>query len=214
MSKTTRILVAVQEPVERVGVQTLLSNDVRLNVVAETDNREHAIRLCRETKPDVILTTLHVAGSKPVDFVTRLHRHCPQAKILFWSTRCETACLNELVRAGVAGYLLKEATPEAVLKTIQAIVEDVICFSQSTISKLVEQKESESDLIKALGLTQREQQILDLMAQGKDNTYIAAILELSPQTVRNYSSSLYTKLGVSSRSEAILWVKENALEKE
>ncbi len=210
MSKTTRILVAVQEPVERLGIRTLLDNDARLTVVAETDNRKEAIRLCREVKPEVILATLQVAGSDPVSFVTRLHLNCPQTKILLWSTRCETTCLRELVRAGVAGYLLKEAIPDAVLNTIRAIVEDINCFSPAVTAELVGQEEEEPEL----DLTQRERQILELIAQGHDNIYIAAKLELSSQTIRNYCSSIYTKLGVNSRIEAILWAKESGLGKE
>jgi len=213
MTKTARILIAVQEQVERVGIQTLLSDVVGLTVVAETDNSSDAIRLCREIKPDIILTTLHVAGSNPVDFVTHLRQHCSQTKILLWSSRCEPACLHELVVAGISGYLLKDTLADALLSTIHAIINDVNCFSSRITQEFVKQVKNQLTSIEIMGLTRREQQILGLMAKGKNNITIATELNLAPQTIRNYSSLMYAKLGVSSRSEAVLWERENSLRK-
>lgn len=214
MLRTIRVLVAVQEPVERIGIQSMLSDDTDLTVVAETDDSIEAIRLCRELQPDIVLSTLHVAGSKPVDFVIHLRQDCPQTKILLWSTRCETTYLHELVKAGIAGYLLKDVTPDGVVKAIGAVIEGINCFSPSVIGELIREEENEPDLVEVFDLTWRERQILGLMGEGKGNNYIAEKLDLSPQTIRNYSSSLYSKLGVGSRNEAILWFRKHSLNEE
>jgi DNA-binding NarL/FixJ family response regulator len=113
-----------------------------------------------------------------------------------------------LVQAGAMGYVLKDEAPEALVQAVRSVARGGTWFSRPVVETLVHAKNDESD---APPLTERETQIMRLIAQGLDNARIAEELCLSEQTIRNYVSRLYAKIGVQTRAEAVVWGRDHEI---
>ncbi len=124
------------------------------------------------------------------------------------TSHAEAATIRALMKAKISGYLLKDEAPEHLLQAVRVLGSGATWFSQGVMEKMMNSTDAEDDLVT---LSPRERQILRLLAQAKDNATIANELSLAEQTVRNHVSTLYSKLGVSSRVEAIVWVRERNL---
>ena len=205
MTNKTRVLLADDHPLVRTGLRTTLTVEIDIDLVAEATDGNEVQSLCRELQPDVLLLDLNMPGPTPYETIAYLREHCPATKALILTAYDEDAYVRGLAAAGVMGYVLKDEAPETVIQAIRAVMQGQMWFSQPIVEKLACQ-EIEDTL-----LTEREQQILCLIARGLDNVQIAAELDLAKQTVRNYVSRIYTNLGVASRGEAIIWARERGL---
>ncbi len=126
-------------------------------------------------------------------------------------TAYAAAYVRGLMGAGVAGYVLKDEATEVVVSAVRTVVRGGTWFSRPVAEKLARMETSEAAQVEVSDLTDREREILRLMAEGKDNAGIAAELNLAEQTVRNYVSRIYTKLGVDTRVQAVVWARERGL---
>ncbi len=119
--------------------------------------------------------------------------------------------VHVLIAGGALGYVLKDEVPEIVVRAIRTVMRGDTWFSRSIVEKMARWDIEQPVLAGKPSLTDAERKILVMMAQGWDNSRIAATLSLARQTVRNYTSRIYNKLGVSSRAEAIVWAREHGL---
>lgn len=200
-----RIVVADDHPLVRAGVKTALSRDTALEVVAEAHDAAETLRVVKETQPDLLLLDVEMPGEPCDSLAVSVRQVCPKIKILILSGQVEKAWLRKLTRVAISGYLLKDEAPECLLQAIRTIREGATWFSNTVAQQLLS---LHMDPDPTPDLTKREKQILLLIAGGKDNAFIADQLHLAEQTVRNYASTIYNKLGLATRVEAVVWARK------
>lgn len=203
MTKQIRIILADDHPLIRSGIRMALQEEEGVLVVAEAVNGVDVRQMCQVYEPDILLLDLNMPGSTATQTVTYLKQHQPQLKILVLTAYDDEAYIRGMTMLGVDGYMLKDEAPDTVVRAVHAIMSGGSWFSRSVLEKLILlQPGSQSNTEK---LTEREQELLVLLARGLDNQTIASKLSLAEQTVRNYLSQLYSKLRITSRNEAIVW---------
>jgi DNA-binding NarL/FixJ family response regulator len=205
MTEAIRVLLADDHPLVRAGIRSVLTAEEDIALVGEAADGDQVQRLCQELEPDILLLDLNMPGPPPFETVAYLRQHCPAVKVLVLTAYDDDAYVRGLTAAGVAGYVLKDEAVETVVRAIRVVVQGKSWFSQPVVEKLVRLKTEEAVL------TDRERQILSLIAQGRNNSQIAVELDLAEQTVRNYVSQIYTKLGVDTRVQAVVWARERGL---
>jgi DNA-binding NarL/FixJ family response regulator len=208
MTKLIRVLLADDHPLVRSGIRATLTAEPDLTLVGEATNGREAQHLSRELEPDVLLLDLSMPGPRPAETAAYLREHCPEVRVLVLTAYDDDAYVRGVAAAGVAGYVLKDEATETVVRAIRAVVRGDAWFSQPIAEKMAQMEYGRAA---EPALTERERQILDLMAQGCDNAHIAAELCLAEQTVRNYVSTIYKKLEVGSRAKAVVWAREHGL---
>ena len=212
MAEPIRVLLADDHPLVRAGMRAVLTAEEDVALVGEATTGQEVQRLCPELKPDVLLLDLNMPGpSSPFETVAYLREHCAETRVLILTAYDDDAYIHGLMAAGAAGYVLKDEAAEAVVGAIRAIAEGGTWLSRPVAEKLAHPGTGEDAQAQTAGLTDREREIVRLMAQGWDNARIAGELNLAEQTVRNYVSRIYTKLGVTSRVQAAVWARERGL---
>ena len=201
-------MVADDHPLVRSGVRATLSQSDEITVVAEAHDFKEAVELLGKMKPDILLLDVEMPGGKAENLIVTAREMQPNIKILILTSHAEAATIRALMKAKISGYLLKDEAPEHLLQAVRVLGSGATWFSQGVMEKMMNSTDVEDELV---ALSPREKQILRLLAQAKDNATIADELSLAEQTVRNHVSTLYSKLGVASRVEAIVWVRERNL---
>lgn len=189
----------------------ILSTTPDVIVVGEAGTGYQAQQLCREHQPDVLLMDLNMPGPAAVDTIAALRLDCPQTRVVVLTAYDDEAYVRGLIMVGVAGYVLKDEAIETLVRVIHTVSQGDTWFSRAIMARLVQQSASAVPASESIGLTEREQQILRLIAMGWDNAHIAATLHLAEQTIRNYVSRLYVTIGLHSRAEVIVWAREQGL---
>ena len=207
MSEVTRVLIADDHPLMRSGIRAHLSDDETLEVVAEASNGEQMQRLCQQVQLDMVIMDISMPGpsfKNRVAFIKSLN----DVKLLVLTAFDDTIYVQAMFKAGVEGYVLKDEVAETLVTAVRAVAGGGTYFSRRVLEKLNE-FDFRSD---ALGsLTPRERDVLSLVAQGGSNAAIAETLAIAEQTVRNYVSRLYDKIGISSRVELAVWAHKHSL---
>lgn len=199
-----RVALADDHPLIRLGIRTALAEIDGIELVGEATTGEAVLTLCQEQYPDILLLDLNMPGPTPRETLLWLREHCPQIKIVILSAHLNGAHIRTVVEAGVMGYILKDEALDRLVESIHAVAGGGVWFSQAVVQKLLAWRRN-TETVTTAQLSEREQQILALLAQGQSNAQIAAELRLAEQTIRNYVSDIYQSLGVSSRAEAIVW---------
>ncbi|MGQ9556085.1 MAG: response regulator [Anaerolineae bacterium] len=206
-----RVVVADDHLIFRSGLCHELATHGCIEVVGEATSRDEALRLCEELKPDVLLLDVHMPGSSALQLVTCLQRNCPNLKVLAISAYHDQAVVQQLIAAGVAGYALKDEPVESLLTAVETVARGAIWLSQPIMSMLFAIRDQTPQPSAESALSERERQVLCLIAQGWNNAQIAAESHLREQTVRNYASHIYAKIGVAHRGQAIVRAREHGL---
>jgi len=214
-----KILFADDQPLFREGLHTLLSVHAGLEVVGEAGNGAEAVALAAALQPDVILMDVQMPVLDGVAATRRLHLEQPACRVILLTTFDDDEYVFEGLRAGAVGYLLKDAPSARLVEAIQAAARGESFLQTSVTAKLLAEFNRLSHATRASApsaalpepLTEREIEILRLVAEGASNKDIAARLFLAEGTVKNHVTSIYGKLGVSGRLPAANRARELGL---
>ena len=206
-----RILIADDHPLFRHGIHEFLNLAPDLEVVGEATSGEEAITRAEALHPDVILMDVNMPGVNGIEATRRILHASPHIRILVVTMFEDDGTVFAAMRAGARGYILKDAEKENILRAIQAVATGEAIFSPTIATRLIEFFSTQSSTLPKdifPSLTERERQILQLIARGKSNAEIARELSLSPKTVYNYVSNILSKLQVADRAQAIIRARE------
>ena len=205
---TVRILLVDDHSVVRQGLRLFLKYDSELEVVGEAADGAQALRLARELRPDVVLMDLVMPGMDGIAATTAIRRELPDTEVLALTSVLEDASVVGAVRAGAIGYLLKDTQAEALCQAIKAAAAGQVQLTPRAAARLM-QAVSAPESPEAL--TERETEVLRLLAQGHSNKQIARKLHNTEQTIKSHVSRILSKLGVQSRTQATLYAIRTGL---
>lgn len=209
-----RILIADDHPLVRSGLRALLLATEDLEVVGEAATGEEAVTLATTLQPDVIVMDLRMPGINGIEATRHILQANPQIRILVVTLFEDEDSLFAALRAGARGYILKDANEVEVLRAIRTVSSGDAIFSATIAQRLIDFFAAPRLAVPSLpfpDLTDREREILTLIAQGRSNSEIAQALVISMKTVRNYISSIFSKLQVVDRAQAIIRAREAGL---
>ncbi len=199
------VLVCDDQEVVCEGLQVILKTDPAIQVVGTARDGAEALELIPRLSPDLVLMDLKMPGMNGVQATRRIHQEYPAIKVLVLTTYDADEWVFDAIRCGAAGYLLKDTQREKLIAAIKDTVAGKTPVDPAVAGKLfahVAQATPRPESTLAEGLNEREKDILRLIAAWFTNADIAARLYLSEGTVRNYVSSIFSKLGVSDRTQA------------
>lgn len=202
-----RILITDDHPTFRKGLRALIDPIEGLEVIGEASTGEEAIRLAETLAPDLILMDLQMPGESGVEATRKILKSSPHIRILMVTLFDDSQLVFTALRAGARGYILKDSGVEEMARAIQAVGRGEAIFSPAIASKLIDFFNRPHPSIPEEvfpSLTQREREVLGLIAQGRSNPEIASELTLSIKTVHNYVSNIFSKLQVADRAQAII----------
>lgn len=209
-----RILIADDHPVFRYGLRALLHAEPETEVVGEAMSGDEVIALAASLQPDVILMDLNMPGINGIEATRRILATNPHMNILVLTMFDDDDSVFAAMRAGARGYLLKGAEGDETVRAIRVVSSGEAIFSPSIARRLMQYFGAPRPTAPPQAfpeLTEREREILTLIAQGYTNTAIADQLVLSPKTVRNHVSNIFSKLQVADRAEAIIRARDAGL---
>ena len=209
-----RILLADDHPLFRHGLAALLKQTPDFEVVGEATTGDEAVALANSLQPDLVLMDIRMPGVNGVEATRRILASRPTTRVLVVTMFEDDASVFTAMRARARGYILKDADKDEMLRAIRAVDSGEAIFSPAIATRMIEffaapRPAAASDAFP--DLTEREREILNLMAQGLNNVEIAQRLVLSHATVRNYVSSIFSKLQVADRAQAIVRAREAGL---
>ncbi len=213
-----RILLADDQQLVREGLCALLDLIPDIRVVGEAGDGAEAVERARQMRPDVVLMDVRMPGLDGVAATRRLHETCPEVKVIILTTFDDDEYVFEGLRAGAAGYLLKDVPSEQLVEAIRAAARGEAFIQPSVARKVVaefarlterEHRRREQPLVEPLSA--RELEVLALVAEGLSNREIGDHLFITPGTVKNHVSNVLAKLGVRDRTQAILRAQELGL---
>ena len=205
----TRVLVVDDHDLFRTGLVNLLS-DQGVSVVGEAPNGETALRLVQELAPDVVVMDLNMPGISGVDATREIAAVAPRTRVVVLTISADGGDVVDAVMAGACGYLLKDSTVQQLVSGIRAAAAGDSLISPQIAAKVLEllraqTASSNHSTGSAADLSDRELEVLKLIAIGKDNAEIAGALFISPKTVKNHISNILMKLQIENRIQAAVY---------
>jgi DNA-binding NarL/FixJ family response regulator len=212
---TIRVLLADTCPVTKIGISTIISNEGRFILIEETAESDQALILSQKLKPDVLVLNFNtfIPNANMSEKFAYLSKLCSEAKVLLLSFFDDFHTYS-LLKSGVAGYMLIHEKQETLINAIYTIARGHTWYSKSILERMTQAQTENLLFNQEFDLTRREQEVLSLIAKGWNNCQIATSLCIAEQTVRNYVSRIYSKLDLSSRAEAIIWTRDNNLDRQ
>ncbi len=209
-----RLLIADDHPVFRHGIRTLIEARPGLRVVGEATTGPEAVQLAQALQPDVVLMDVRMPGLNGVEATRAIVQANPGIRVLMVTMFEDDASVFSAMRAGARGYILKDADKAEVLRAVEAIGNGEAIFAPSIATRLIAffaapPPSLNKDVFP--DLTEREREILHLIATGATNAEIAGRLALSQKTVANYVSNILGKLQVSDRAHAVIRARDAGL---
>jgi DNA-binding NarL/FixJ family response regulator len=208
-----RILIADDHPVFRFGLRALLESQPDMVVLAEVESGEEAVQMAQSLRPDVVLMDVNMLGLNGIEATRQITANVSNTDILI-ITMFDDDTVFTAMQAGARGYLLKGAQGDETLRAIRAVANGEVIFSSGIARQMMAYFARGMKTVADApfpDLTPREREILELLAQGLTNTAIAEKLTLSPKTIRNQVSNIFSKLQVATRSEAVIKAREAGL---
>ncbi|MFN2162258.1 MAG: response regulator [Candidatus Promineifilaceae bacterium] len=212
---TLRILLVDDHEVVRLGMKVLLDKHQEFTVVAEADSEEGAVEQALLHEPDIILMDIRLAGGSGIEACHQITEALPDTKVIMLTSFADDELLFAAIRAGATGYVLKQVGGGDLIRALEATARGESMLDPSLTQRVfVEVRRSiqKEEAIAFADLTGQEKQVLALIAAGKTNREIATELYLSEGTVRNYVSSILSKLNVSNRAEAAAYAIKHHLQ--
>jgi DNA-binding NarL/FixJ family response regulator len=197
-----RVIIADDHSIVRQGLHLLLNLDQELEVVGEAADGAEAINLARQLKPDVVVMDLLMPVIDGITATSIIRKELPDTEVLALTSVLEVISVVDAVRAGAIGYVVKDRFAKDVCKAIKDAAAGKVQLSSEAVARLMREMRGGESESPSVDLTQRELTVLKLMAQGVSNKQIAEILEIMERTVKTHVSSILSKMGVQSRTQA------------
>lgn len=208
-----RVLVVDDHPLFRFGVCTLLDAEPSITVVGEAASGVNSVSAAAALAPDVVVMDLHLPDISGVQATRLIVAARPETGVLMLTMSDDSESVFAAMRAGARGYLLKDAEPDEIIRAVQAVSRREAIFGPDIATRVLGFFNNAQPSLDPVfpELTVREREVLSLIAAGRSNPVIAQTLSLSPKTVRNHISSVFSKLRVADRAEAIIRAREAGL---
>jgi DNA-binding NarL/FixJ family response regulator len=206
-----RVLIADDHPALREGLQVLLGSAPGIDIVGQASTGWDAIRLAEELQPDVIIMDLHMPGMSGIEATSTIVGASPHIRILVLTMLEDDDSVFKAIRAGAYGYLLKGAGREELTRAVAAVSESEFIMGPGIAQRVrnfFAPEAAPPSTSPFPQLSERERQVLDLLARGHGNAAIAQQLFISPKTARNHVSNIFSKLHVADRAQAIVRARE------
>ncbi|HEX2281990.1 MAG TPA: response regulator transcription factor [Thermomicrobiales bacterium] len=198
---TIRILIADDHAVVRQGLAMFLALDNELEVIGQAENGAEALKMAHELKPDVVLMDLLMPVMDGITAIGQIRRELPDTEVVAVTSVLEDASVVGAVRAGAIGYLLKDTQADELCRAIKAAAAGQVQLSPQAAARLMREVRAPES---PEALTERETEVLRLLARGKANKEVAQELSIGEKTVKTHVSNILAKLGVQSRTQAAL----------
>jgi len=209
-----RILLVDDHEVVRLGLKSLLARHPQFDVVGEASTAREAIEMVGNTRPDVVVMDIRLPGTSGIEVCEEVVSRYPETRVIMLTSYAEDEMLFSAIRAGASGYILKQIGGEDLVRAIEAVGRGEALLDSAVTQRVFQEvrravKEEEASAF--AHLSQQEKHVLLLVSEGKTNREIAKSLFLGEGTVRNYVSSILSKLGVNNRAEAAAYAVEHNL---
>ncbi|MEU9644980.1 response regulator transcription factor [Streptomyces sp. NPDC048188] len=205
MAEAIKVLLVDDHQVVRRGLRTFLEVQDDIEVVGEAADGAEGVDRAQELEPDVILMDVKMPGMDGVDALRRLRELNNHARVLVVTSFTEQRTVVPALRAGAAGYVYKDVDPDALAGAIRSVHAGHILLQPEVAGALLSQETSSTGPGRAGSLTEREREVLGLIADGRSNREIARALVLSEKTVKTHVSNILMKLDLADRTQAALW---------
>ncbi|MEU1788793.1 response regulator [Streptomyces sparsogenes] len=206
-----RVLLVDDHQVVRRGLRTFLEVQDDIDVVGEAADGEEGVARAEELRPDVILMDVKMPGTDGVEALRRLRGLDNPARVLVVTSFTEQRTVVPALRAGAAGYVYKDVDPEALAGAIRSVHAGHVLLQPEVALALLSQEESGGGQGRGGSLTEREREVLALIADGRSNREIARALVLSEKTVKTHVSNILMKLDLADRTQAALWAVRHGI---
>ena len=212
--KKQRIVLVDDHELVRIGLKSLLERHPQFDVVGEAGSAREALEQVEALKPDVVVMDIRLPGTSGIDACEQIVNQYPETKVLMLTSYAEDEMLFSAIRAGASGYVLKQIGSEDLIKAIESVGRGEALLDPAVTQRVFQEvrravKEEEASAFSHL--SQQEKHVLLLVSEGKTNREIAKNLFLGEGTVRNYVSSILSKLSVNNRAEAAAYAVQHSL---
>ncbi|MEW5830546.1 MAG: response regulator transcription factor [Chloroflexota bacterium] len=209
-----RILLVDDHEVVRLGLKSLLERHPQFEIVGEAGSSREALELVATILPDVVIMDIRLPGQSGIEACEEIVDNYPDIKVIMLTSYAEDEMLFSAIRAGASGYILKQIGSEDLVRALEAVGRGEALLDPAVTQRVFQEvrravKEEEASAFSHL--SQQEKHVLLLVSEGKTNREIAKALFLGEGTVRNYVSSILSKLGVNNRAEAAAYAVEHNL---
>jgi two-component system, NarL family, response regulator DevR len=209
-----RILLVDDHEVVRLGLKSLLERHPQFDIIGEASSAREALELVANNHPDVVVMDIRLPGTSGIEACEEITSRFPETRVLMLTSYAEDEMLFSAIRAGASGYVLKQIGGEELVRALEAVARGEALLDPAVTQRVFQEvrravKEEEASAF--AHLSQQEKHVLLLVSEGKTNREIAKALFLGEGTVRNYVSSILSKLGVSNRAEAAAYAVEHNL---
>ncbi|HQE92599.1 MAG TPA: response regulator transcription factor [Anaerolineae bacterium] len=211
---TLRILIVDDHEVVRLGLRTLLSNQANFVVVDEAASAREAVEKALQHRPDVVVMDIRMPGENGIEACREIKAQLPHTEVLMLTSYAEDEMLFDAISAGAAGYVLKQGGGDELIRAIRRVGEGEALLDPAVTQRVlarVRQATRQEQAAAFSDLTEQELRVLGLVSEGRTNKEIAKSLFLGEGTVRNYVSSILSKLGLTNRAEAAAYAVRHDL---
>ncbi|MDX2405899.1 response regulator transcription factor [Streptomyces microflavus] len=207
--KIIRVLLVDDHQVVRRGLRTFLEIQEDIEVVGEASDGAEGVARTEELRPDVVLMDIKMPGTDGIEALRRLSQLDNPAKVLIVTSFTEQRTVVPALRAGASGYVYKDVDPDALAGAIRSVHAGHVLLQPEVAGALLAQDDAGSGTGRGSTLTEREREVLGLIADGRSNREIARALVLSEKTVKTHVSNILMKLDLADRTQAALWAVRN-----
>lgn len=204
MTRETRILIADNDPLARIGICAILAPEQDLICVGEATNADEILSMCEELTPDLLLLDLQIPDISPIESVPQLLNKHHELQVIAISAFRNDIYTRNLIASGISGLIVKDEIPETLIKVIRMVIQGETWIGHNVSSQACRNEE--------IHFTKREMDVIHLLATGLSNRVIAGVLCVSEHAVRFHLRNIYEKTGVHSRGELIVWAIEKRSE--
>ena len=206
-----RLVIVDDSEVVRMGLRALIGADPTMEIVGDAYNVASAVETCRRVKPQVVLLDIRLPDGTGFDACRGILKHLPETRVLVLTSVADDSLVDQAIRCGAHGYLLKEVDARALSQAIRDVAAGKSILDPAVTSRVMRMVKSGSnnDVQALASLSPQEQRVLALIAEGKTNKEVAMVLNLSEKTVKNYLANMFDKLEVTRRAQAAAMFAKN-----